>query len=152
MLKSIGVLVLSLVLSVFSNESNEDIGKELGNHCPYGSNEIHSNESIIGLSCVNLNCANESQFCRGSITCDSNFRTSCKSFESLLCQTDGIKSSSFKVCKSIPLETSTVSDSSDVIESSSEEKMPSRMKSLEIKSQDFSNKLNEGRINTYGEL
>jgi hypothetical protein len=151
MLKSIGVLVLLFVVSVFSNELTETIDKERRNHCPYGSSEIHSNESLIGLSCINLNCANETQFCRGSIICDSSYGISCKSFEGLFCQTEGITSSSFKVC-SIPSETSTVSDLPEVIESSSEEKIPSRIESLEVTSRDLSGKLDEGRVNTFGKF
>jgi hypothetical protein len=149
MLKNIGLLVLSLVVSVFSNEN---ISKEQKNHCPYGSSEIHSNASIIGLSCINLICVNETQFCRGSVICDSSYGISCKLFEGLLCQTEGITSSSFKVCRLIPLKTSTESESPEVIESPSGGKIPSRIGLLGVKSRDLSSKLDEGRVNTFGKF
>lgn len=151
MLKVIGLLVASLVVSVFSNESNEVINKERRNHCPYGSSEIQSNESIIGLSCINLNCANESPFCVGSIICDSSLSTFCRSFEGLLCQTEGTTSSYFRVCRAIPLETSAVKDSSEVMENSSEERIPSILE-LGVEGRDLSIKLNEDRINVLGKF
>ena len=145
MLKVIGFLVPLLIVSVFSNELNEIIVKEQRNHCPDDTSEIPSIESILGLSCINLNCENETQLCWGSIFCIRSSGTSCELFDGLLCQNDGITSSSFQVCRSL----STVKDS-EVKENSSEEKVPSRSKLLGSEGRDLSSKSTEDTMHTLG--
>jgi hypothetical protein len=63
-----------------------------------------------------------------------------------------ITSSLFKVCRSIPLETSTVNDVSQIMESSSEEETTSRLELLGVESRDLSSKVIEDKVNTLGKF
>lgn len=152
MLKVIWSLVLLLVVSVFSDVSNEIVDEERRKHCPYGSSEIHTKESIVGLSCISRNCVNETQICWGSTICDSSYGTSCELFEGFLCQTEMMTSSLFKVCRSISLETSTVNDLSQIMESSSEEETTSTLELLGVGIRDLSSKLIEDKVNILGKF
>lgn len=146
MLKLIGSVVLLLtavlpfIYSVVTDEKHTS-------HCPDGSNEIDNDESIIGLSCINLNCSNEYQLCWGSTVCNIGNGKFCDQLESSLCYTEGTLSSTFKVCRSIPSETSAINNSSEIMEGLSTEVIPLIADSTRVKRFLSSSSLMEDKVN-----
>jgi hypothetical protein len=128
MLNALGLLVF-LFASVVSIVPHALFNTAQTNHCLDGSNVISSDESIIGLSCINLNCSssNEIKFCWGSTFCQNSYGSSCKLLDGLFCQTEGVTSNIFKVCNSKPLEISVVNDLSNVMQSLTKEISPSKV-------------------------
>jgi hypothetical protein len=145
MLKFIGHVVLFLTVVVSKVIINND--KQIS-HCPNGSDEINSDESITGLSCVNLDCPNEIEFCWGSTICHSSHDTSCELLEGLLCQIEETMSSTFKICIPIPLEILAVNNSSEVAERLSTEVIPSIMDSPGVERLLSLSTLKEDKVNT----
>jgi hypothetical protein len=146
MLKFIGsvVLLLTAVLPIISNVV---IDEKHISHCPDGSNEIDNDESITGLSCINLNCSNDFQLCWGSTICNSGYGTFCESLESSPCYIVGTMSSTFKVCRSIPSETSAINNLSEIIEGLSTEVIPLMADSSRVKRFLSSSTLMEDKVN-----
>jgi hypothetical protein len=144
MLKFIEYAVLFLTVVV----SNVIINDKQISHCLDGSNEINIDESITGLSCINLDCPNEIDFCWGSTMCQSSSDTSCELLQGLLCQIEDITSSTFKICISIPLETYVVNNLSEVTNRLSTEAIPSIVDPSGVERLLSSSTLKEDKVNT----
>lgn len=80
-------------------------------NCPDGSSEICRDKNCpINLLCSYRNCPKNGQFCWGLTICNSIYGSLCEPYAGLFCQSEGDSSSSFKVCCSIYLKSTSVHD------------------------------------------